>query len=149
MRARLKRAGGFTLVELVTVMTMLIILMGAVTSSVSNAQKRARIQTATAEAQELTNAILAYENYGELKEMSDQEATESAISFLLGEATENGREVPVLFNANIKGDRVVDPWGHAYRITIKRGSIGGTQTKTMKTGVFFPNYCRRQAGEGD
>ena len=56
---------GFTLVELLVVIAMLMLLVGAVTSSVTRAQKRAKIVQATAEAQEITNAILAYENYAE------------------------------------------------------------------------------------
>ena len=51
-----KRKRGFTLVELITVIAMLLLLMGAVTSSVSGARRRAKIQQAISEAQELTNA---------------------------------------------------------------------------------------------
>lgn len=141
--------GGFTLVELLVVIAMLMLLAGSVTSAVVKAQKRSKITAATTVVQEMTNAILAYENYGELDEMSDQETTRGKIKFLLGETSEDGRKVPVLFNAALKGDRVLDPWGHPYRITIKKGRISGVQTKTMKTCVFFPNYCRRQAGEAD
>ena len=44
MADRLKR--GFTLIELITVIGMLLVLIGAISSSVSAAQRRAKIQQA-------------------------------------------------------------------------------------------------------
>ena len=54
---------GFTLIELLVVIGMIAVLTGAVSSSVMKARKRAQIARAEAETQEMTNAILAYENY--------------------------------------------------------------------------------------
>ena len=56
-------SSGFTLVELLVVIAMLMLLAGAVTSSVASAQRRAKIAQATAEAQEMTNAIRAFEHF--------------------------------------------------------------------------------------
>ena len=82
---------GFTLVELLVVIAMLMLLAGAVTSSVAKAQRRAKIAQATAEAQEMTNAIRAFEHFwgeqdlqSKMPKMNDTEATESAMSFILG-----------------------------------------------------------------
>lgn len=133
---------GFTLVELLVVMAMLMLLIGSISSSVMSAQKRARLAVATTAVLEISNAILAYENYGKLDKMDEQPSTEDNLAFILGKATEDGRDVPVLYNASIKGGKILDPWGNPYRITITEGSISGKQTKNMKTAVFFPNFYR-------
>ena len=139
---------GFTLVELLVVIAMLMLLAGAVTSSVAKAQRRAKIAQATAEAQEMTNAILAYEHFGSGKKLpnyDDVEATEANMKFILGEAEEN---VPVLYNASIKGGEIRDPWGRPYRVTIKVGKPIHTDTDgsdQLKSYVAFPNFNRRPA----
>lgn len=133
---------GFTLVELLVVMAMLMLLIGSIASSVMSAQKRAKIAIATTAVLEMSNAILAYENYGELKKMDKQPSTENNLAFILGKATEDGKTVPVLYNAAIKGGKILDPWGNPYLISITEGTISGKQTRNMKTAVFLPNYYR-------
>ena len=54
---------GFTLIELLVVIGMIAVLTGAVGSSMSQARRRAQIARATQDAKEMTNAILAFENY--------------------------------------------------------------------------------------
>ena len=92
------KTSGFTLVELLVVIAMLMLLAGAITSSISSAQKRAKIAQATAEAQEMTNAILAYQHFGDnykLPVYDNQPATEANLSFILGgETGPNGAYVP-------------------------------------------------------
>ena len=100
---------GFTLVELLVVMAMLMLLIGSISSSVMSAQKRARLAVATTAVLEISNAILAYENYGKLDKMDEQPSTEDNLAFILGKATEDGRDVPVLYNASIKGGKILDP----------------------------------------
>ena len=56
---RTKGTSGFTIIELITVIAMILLLVGAVTSSVSGARRRAKVQQAITEAQQLTDAILA------------------------------------------------------------------------------------------
>ena len=143
---------GFTLVELLVVMAMLMLLAGAITSSVSSAQKRAKIAQATSEAQEMTNAILAYQHFGEdydLPTYNNQPSTEANLSFILGgETGPNGQKIPVLFNASIKNGQILDPWGHPYYVTIKAGRPIRTQTSSsdnIKSYVAFPNFNRRPA----
>lgn len=133
-----KRKRGFTLVELITVIAMLLILMGAVTSAVSGARRRAKIQQAITEAQELTNAILAYENFakpGDASPLEDKatgedwaeaDDSEKALAFVLGKVENpNGQEgnVPVLFNGAVRGGKIRDPWGHAYRYRIMSSEV--------------------------
>jgi len=148
----MKRTSGFTLVELLVVIAMLMLLAGAVTSSISSAQRRAKIAKATAEAQEMTNAILAYEHFGADYKLptfdSPTPATEANLSFILGGKSVNGQKVPVLYNASITGGQILDPWRHPYYVTIKVGSQVHPDTDTsdnLKSYVAFPNFNRRPA----
>ena len=142
---------GFTLVEMLVVVGMLVLLMGAVTSSVAQARNRARITKATVAVQEMTNAILAYESYireeGGLPEASNVETTEDRMKFLLGKGPKvSGVEVPVLYNAEIVRGAIRDPWGTPYRYTVKKSSDFRVEDdilkNKMKTGLFFPNFNR-------
>ena len=146
----LHSSSGFTLVELLVVIAMLMLLAGAITSSVSSAQKRAKIAQATAEAQEMTNAILAYQHFGEgykLPTYNNTPATEANLSFILGgETGPNGQKIPVLYNASVKGGQILDPWGHPYYVTIRAGRPIRTEedsSDTLKSYVAFPNFNRR------
>jgi len=148
---------GFTLVELLVVIAMIMLLVGAVSSSVATAQRRAKIVQATAEAQEMTNAILAYENIGKgfslaSHTMENSEANEGSLGFILGlESRETGGgKVPVLFNASIRNGAIRDPWGHPYYVTIKQGASFRTQSTSsdnIKSYVAFPNFNRRPANQ--
>lgn len=150
---------GFTLVELLVVIAMLMLLMGSVTSAIMTAQRRAKISKATVEVKEMTNAILAYENYSsdglsKHKIQNWQEATESTLAFILGKETgENGEMIPVLYNASIRNKKILDPWGRPYRVQIRQGNVkiqnkgsNGSLSSTQ-TAVAFPNFYRRQAEE--
>lgn len=150
--------GGFTLVELIVVIGMLMLLAGAVTTSVAGARRRAKIQQATAEAQEMTKAILAFENYGSLAshligESKPEAATVDNLKFILGKvrAENTGQQgnVPVLFNASATRDgRILDPWGRPYRVMMRKGRMNATGKSLGFTPcVSFPNYNRRPAAE--
>lgn len=147
---------GFTLVELVVVIAMLMLLTGAVSSALMGARKRAKIAKATVACQEMTNAILAYENYDSLDNVTPKEGmtTRTTLSFILnGDRVDSrGNPIPVLYNADVKGTDIVDPWGHPYRYRIKASPVqikddlaGGA----IDTNVMFPNYNRRRAEEVD
>jgi len=143
---------GFTLVELLVVIAMLMLLVGAVSSSVSSAQRRAKIAQATAEAQEMTNAILAYQHFGEdykLPTLDNVPATETTLSFILGGGKgPTGETIPVLYNASVKGGQILDPWMHPYYVTIRAGKTINTEedsTDNLKSYVAFPNFNRRPA----
>ena len=146
----MKRA--FTLVELLVVIGMIALLTGAVGTSVSSARARARIVKATAEVKEMTNAILAYENYarsGEygLDAMEDREATIDSVGFILGRGPEGDTgKIPVLYNGSVSPDGTLrDPWGRPYRVTIREGHVPSVSSKAasnMKTGYYLPNFYR-------
>ena len=149
---------GFTMVELLVVIAMLMILAGSITSSVGSASRRAKVQQATTELQEMTKAILAYENYGRVNEdsplsshlMEEKEASESNMGFILGQETlKNGQSgnIPVLFNAEIKNGAIRDPWGNPYRVTIRQAKIDPKEASSDKPEayVMFPNFNRLPA----
>ena len=155
---------GFTLIELIVVIAMLMLLAGSVTTAVANAQKRAKIAKATATCQEITNAILAYENYAKDYSLESKatgeswkDATRGDLGFILGDESlqvgVGGGKIPVLYNAEIKGNAIMDPWNHPYRYKIARRNENIDQTAEdrapLRTGVFMPNYYRRRSWEGD
>ena len=147
---------GFTMVELIVVIAMLMLLMGSVSSALMSARKRAKIAKATVACQEITNAILAYENYRSLGTVptKEGETTKSTLEFILsGTGTDdNGNQIPVLYNADVKGTAILDPWNHAYRFRIKESAIqirDDLAGSAVDTNVMYPNYNRRRAGEVD
>lgn len=160
-----KTRQGFTMVELLVVIGMLLLLVGAVSSSVAAAHRRARIQQATTVAQEMTNAILAYENFGSMTgsgefesplakhTMELAEATEAEMGFILGDESRSDGEsgnIPVLFNANITAGAIRDPWGNPYRVTIRKKDLKidpDSEKKKIVTAVSFPNLNRIPADQ--
>ena len=153
MTLRNKRA--FTLIELLVVVAMIAIILGAMTTSVSAARERARIQKATSEVKILTQAILAAENWSrggqyKLEPMSKQDADANSLGFLLGgEQSDAGDKIPVMLMAQLKsGGKMTDPWGTPYRVTIKSGNVKvPEQTLRLMTGFFLPNFYRLGFGE--
>ena len=160
---RAKGKSGFTIIELITVIAMILLLMGAITSSVTGARRRAKIQQAIAEAQQLTDAILAYENFSrpgkpsplEKKATGEswKEASEGELKFVLGQVTmPNGQEgnVPVLFNGAVTGGHIRDPWGNSYRYRIMSSALDTDDEHHGDQGeaaFAFPNINRIPADE--
>ena len=141
---------GFTLIELLVVIAMIAILMGAVGSSMNQARKRAMITKATQDAKEMTNAILAFENYARNRSLESyasgswRDTTESSMSMILGgETSESGEQVPVLYNAQIRNGQILDPWGTPYQYMIKKaGNITPPSGSGFQTAPSLPNFYR-------
>ena len=141
---------GFTLIELLVVIAMLAILIGAIGSSVNQARKRAQIAKATQDVKEMTNAILAFENIAVGRSLEKyasgwRDCTESALSMILGgEPTESGEPAPVLYNAQIRGGVVLDPWGTPYQFTIKKVADPARRDGGINfvTAPILPNFYR-------
>jgi len=141
---------GFTLVELLVVVGMLAVLMGAMTSSVNRARLRAKISKATQDVKEMTNAILAYENIAPNRSLEKfatgwTKATESSLAIILGGAqTESGEPSPVLYNAQIRNGAIRDPWGNPYEFTIMKVNEAGRQSDSRQfvTAPILPNFYR-------
>ena len=151
------RTAGFTLVELLVVIAMIILLTGAMSAAVSGSMRRARIQKATVEVKAIAQAILAYENETrngtdhELPVLNKADCDQSTIGFLLGRETGRTGKIPVLLMASLTGGgKMLDPWGHPYKVTIKKNSFRPnfrTMTGSMQTGYFLPNFYRLREGE--
>ena len=152
----------FTLVELLVVVGMVAVLMGAMTTAVNGARERARIQKATSDVKVISQAILAYEvwNGDQLPTMGARGsaangavANKSSLGFLIGEGGAQGAtggngsgELPVLLMAQLRnGGDIVDPWGTPYRVTIAESSSSirlKTVTGALQTGYWLPNFYR-------
>ena len=147
---------GFTIIELLVVIAMLMVLAGSVGVGVSSAQKNARKAKATATVRELTNAILAYENATKDHELPtcNQDVGENVpiIAALIGKGGEMGvdmTKIKVLFNADMHGGKLLDPWGNPYRVVIKQASatIEDKALDGITTTTFMPNFYRLGADE--
>ncbi|MBO7684148.1 MAG: prepilin-type N-terminal cleavage/methylation domain-containing protein [Kiritimatiellae bacterium] len=142
---------GFTLIELLVVIAMVAVLMGAVGSGMNQARRRAMISKATQDVKEITNAILAYENYAPGRTLSGKatgadwkDTDEGAMSMILGgDSAEGGGEVPVLYNAHIVGGAIRDPWGTPYQYMIRpAGEINPKSSVKFYTAYYLPNFYR-------
>lgn len=141
---------GFTLIELLVVIAMIAVLIGSVGSSMNQARRRAQISKATQDAKEITNAILAFENYAKGRSLKNyatgswKKTTETSLSMILGqEDSEGGERVPVLYNAQIVNGLILDPWGNPYEFMIKRvGSIAPPNRTSFQTAPSLPNFYR-------
>ena len=146
---------GFTLNELLVVIAMVAVLIAAMTVSTAQARQRARIAKATQETKEITNAILAYEQYavGHTLEKHAKggwtDCSEGEMSMILGgETGENGETIPVLYNAAIMGGKLRDPWGRPYQYMIQKSSTLGSGDGTgmgnveFQTSSALPNFFR-------
>ena len=141
----------FTLIELLVVIAMLSILIGAVGSGVGQSRRRAKIARATQDAKEITNAILGFQQYAKGRTLVPyatggwKEATEGALKMILGgETSESGDPVPVLYNAQLTGEKILDPWGHAYKFQIKQlsGESEVGSSATYLRAANLPNFHR-------
>ena len=139
---------GFTLIELLVVVGMIAVILGAMTTSVTAARRRARIQKATSDVKVISQAILAYENWSrggnfELETMERRDADNGSLGFLLGkEAAESGGKIPAMLMAQLQNGKMMDPWGTPYKVTIRQGNIQAAQGVNLSTGYFLPNYFR-------
>ena len=145
---------GFTLIELLVVVGMIATILGAMTTSVTAARERARVQKATSDVKVITQAILAYENWARSSNYelptfeSPVDADNQNLSFLLGkEAADSGGKIPTMLMAQLRNGKMLDPWGHPYKVTIKEGSISAAQGVQLQTGYHLQNFYRLGEGE--
>ena len=98
----------------------------------------------------MTNAILAFENYApghtldKYANGSWAPCTESSMAMILGRETgANGEQVPVLYNASIRGGQLLDPWGRPYEYMIEKTSpFAAGAVPNLLTAPALPNYFR-------
>ena len=148
---------GFTLIELLVVIAMIAVLTGAASSSVMRARKRSQIARAETEVREMTNAILAYENYARDHDLGNAgsfstwtKASKGSLGFILGDGKDgNGKDIPVLYNAAMtaKGE-LKDPWGMDYEFMIVEAGEAVRESsdkvgKGLETFLYLPNLYWR------
>lgn len=144
---------GFTLIELLVVIAMIAILTAAASSSVMQARRRSQIARATTEVREMTNAILAYENWDDDRSLERYQtskswspATEDSLQFILGGVQNKQGNVPVLYNGAVTGGQLRDPWGTAYEFMIaEAGDASDTSDSVgdgLNTFMYLPNLHR-------
>ena len=143
---------GFTLIELLVVIAMIAILTGAAGSAVMKARTRSQITRAMTEAREITNAILAYENYDKSHTLSKyetgddtwKEADAKTLEFILGGM--EGENLPVLYNGAVTRGMLLDPWGKPYKFKIaKAGDASDSDDEvgnSLSTFMYLPNLNR-------
>lgn len=149
------RRRGFTLLELLVVIGMIIVLMSVMGAMVGKARNQARVSKATQEIKEINNAIIAYEQFAEghtlMKHVHSSwtECNSSSMTMILGgERGENGEPIPALYNATMNQDRMVDPWGTPYEFRIEKsdelanGSGSDSEKTVFFTGTLLPNKNR-------
>lgn len=141
MTSHSKRA--FTLLELMVVLGILAMLMSTFVASMAGAQRRAKISKAEAEVKIVTQAVLAYENYGDIPVISSPKPVGAdSLGFLLGRQ----KDVPAMLQASLTGNGVMlDPWNRPYTITIKSATDRvtiKTASGNLKTGCYIPNFNR-------
>lgn len=149
---------GFTLIELLVVIGMIAILTAAASSSVMKARKRSQLARAETETREMTNAILAYENYDKDRSLERYstgqnwaDATKGNLKFILGEGQDaEGNKLPVLFNAAMTGSEIRDPWGTTYQFMIAKTAdavddSGDQVGDALNTFIYLPNQYWHRA----
>ena len=146
---------GFTLIELLVVMAMIAVIAAAFVTSFAKAEMRARTARAMQEAKEMTNAILAYEQYAPGRSLSSvakgswTDCAEGSMTMILGGATSaSGDPVPVLFNGHVTAGYIRDPWQTPYQyMIVNTGTMqggGGDDAKGIgfKAAAALPNFFR-------
>ena len=150
----------FTLIELLVVLAMIMIIVGAMTTSVNSARRYAKVSKAQQEMKELTNAILAFEQYAKGRTLDNHETggwktcDEKSLALVLGGLTgESGEKVPVLYAAALTDGKMLDPWGKPYEFIIEKtgtlesgGGTAGAGT-SYKTAAQLPNFFRLRPSE--
>lgn len=143
---------GFTLIELLVVIAMIAILTGAAGSAVMKARTRSQITRATTEVREITNAILAYENYDKNHSLSKyvtgddnwKEADGKSLEFILGGM--EGENLPVLYNGAVTRGMLLDPWGRPYKFKIANAGDASDDSDdvgtSLSTFMYLPNLNR-------
>ncbi len=134
---------GFTLMELLVVITIIGILVASFSYSTVSARENARIAKATAESRELGNAIRLYAitnqdtTDGDGSDGGDpldglglsegiNEARGTIVKRLTNPSSNDAKTV--YFAANpptLINDNLYDPWGARYRIRVKKAGAGG------------------------
>lgn len=138
-----RKSTAFTLIEMMVVLGMLGILMGAALSGIGQAKEQARVAKANAEVRELMSAWLSYEaaydDWPSDVRGDGLEATEANLKELMGDNDDK----KVYLNAQLSNGAFRDPWGTPYRFRVL--DINSSESSTEESfgaAVTFPNRNR-------
>lgn len=159
---RRARRRGFTMIELLVVITIIGVLISSFVVSTARARENARITKATVESRELANAIRLYgltmmdssdesvanDPLGSLglSEGAPTQVSSSLTSLLTKPSSQNNNTV--YYRASdgaIRGNRLCDPWGNPYYIRVKK--VEPTVDKEEDYVIFAPVMGRHRAIE--
>ena len=148
------RRGGFTLLEMLTVIGILGIMIATAFTGLAQAQRQARNAKAQAEVRQLINAWFAYEAANDdwpsdMPENGDAvETSKTRLSVLLGESEDASGERRVYLNAPIRNGYFRDPWGTPYKLKITSRDDVPEISDTFFAAVTFPNRNRPKEPQG-
>jgi len=117
-----RRAGGFTLVELLLVVAIIALLMGLLLAGIVKARRQAELQRAGVEVQNLYNAFLSYyADYARYPYTDEAvHAVDSTLVAMLSGGAGLGNTKQRVYLATRTGQTnsagFIDPWGTPYRV---------------------------------
>lgn len=137
------RKNGFTLPELLTVITIIALLMMASFGTLGRARVLAKRTKAEAQLRELVNAwqqyYVTYSQWpSNIRPGSPIETNSSTLSPLINPNDANNKFGVVFFNFDGTG-KFSDPWGNAYKLTFEASDTdSGRNTTAFETSVALP-----------
>ncbi len=137
--------GGFSLVEMLTVIAIIGILMGFTGVALAKARELARRTKAEAELREMVAAWLQYHQlYGEFpSDKNNVQTSEELLDPLVNPENKDNWRGIVFLNLTLPEQEEFfrDPWGTPYQLSFGTRDI--PSTTTLRTTVTFPNRGRR------
>jgi len=142
------KRNGFTLLEMLVVITMIGLLMAMLAGALMQARRRAQQSRAEAELRDLVTAwekCYLYYLYSDnpAPNMPGLAWTEMD-SAVLGSLTDvNAGLVWLnLSDSRLKGGKYMDPWGNPYEVKRNASTPGNNTVLTLKASVHFNNRLR-------
>jgi prepilin-type N-terminal cleavage/methylation domain-containing protein len=142
-----RRKSGFTLMEMLLVVSIMVMLMGMMGLGVSAALRAARRTKASAETAELIRAWKSYwKTYGDWPagftdnsgDPSTVEMTPANIGILAGNNPKNMNFIDL---ASVSAGGMLDPWGQPYSVVFNH-KANTDESEYYQTSVFFPSAKR-------
>jgi len=116
---------GFTLLELLTVISIIAVLMGIVVPIVSEATRKSKVAKSRATIAKIEMALSAYENdWGEFPPPPSNTApdlnnnTGDLYTFLNARSTSGSAYMEIRTQDTNSNDQILDPWGNPYVVTV-------------------------------
>ncbi len=142
---RLHSKDGFTLVELLTVICILVLLMSASFGALTRARELAKVSKASAQLRELVNAWTQYYTTywawpDRVEGAKDEEVTDKLLGPII-DSNDDNNEYGIVFLSYTPGaGKYYDPWGSPYRLSFgRKGRTSGERGKTVyETTISIP-----------